>query len=708
MDAPEKPKFFKKFKTLKINRVFLNSIFILALLILILININAYEEVKSLFQANKMVIHTHEVISSIDNSLYLLSDLESDQRGYLLTNDVNYLREVNETRQKLSENLTLLAQLTQDNPPQYKKSKQFSELIEGRLKLLNEIARFKHEGLHTQAGITLLNQSNEASNRVKSLGQELKIVESVLLKERNWALIHETKTTMNFIIIGSTASIILLIFPFILANLELSNRQVLENKSRRISTHLNQIIESTSEMIAALDTKNRFRIFNEAYKREFKRLFGNTLIPGITLEEALPQDPSAQNELIDKWKASFDPNLKTQTIQVERNGMNTIYEVHATQIFNEQKEISGIVHSIRNITDRLEEHLALKQAYKKLSLGMNELKNKNTQITLLVDMSDILLASTSQKELSDVMAQFAQKLLCFASGYLYIMHPSKNHLEQTGQWGTPLKQETIFGPEHCWGIRLGRTYQASARGQELICGHINNETSNVTTICVPLMAQNDIYGLLYFEISKKNFVLSEDQRLVVSAFAELTALSLANIRLRENLRFLSIRDPLTGLYNRRFLDEMLSKQFHQAQRDNTTFTILMIDLDHFKKINDTFGHEAGDAVLKQVGEIFQNNIRAGDVSARYGGEEFVIMLHNISLDNAKKSADLIRVNVSNVQIQYGAQQIAPITISIGIAMYPLDGTQIEEIMEKADRALYLAKKEGRNRVVAYSDNLEKV
>jgi diguanylate cyclase (GGDEF)-like protein len=220
------------------------------------------------------------------------------------------------------------------------------------------------------------------------------------------------------------------------------------------------------------------------------------------------------------------------------------------------------------------------------------------------------------------------------------------------------------------------------------------------------MAQNDIYGLLYMETrakSNQEFLFDENQRLLINAFAELTALALANVRLRENLRYQSIRDPLTGLYNRRYLDDFLFKQIHQAERSKSSLSILMMDLDHFKKINDTYGHDAGDAVLKELGKILQNDIRLGDIAARYGGEEFIIMLYGVDVEVALRRAEAIRQAVTMLHIKYGAQDVGPITICIGVSIYPTDGKSPEELIEAADKALYYVKKNGRNKVALFSE-----
>jgi len=167
-----------------------------------------------------------------------------------------------------------------------------------------------------------------------------------------------------------------------------------------------------------------------------------------------------------------------------------------------------------------------------------------------------------------------------------------------------------------------------------------------------------------------------------------------------------MRDPLTGLYNRRYLEDFLLKQIHQAERTKSPLSVLMLDLDHFKKINDTYGHDAGDAALKELGKVLQDDIRVGDIAARYGGEEFLVVFYSTDAETIKTRAESIRHEISRLQIKYGAQVVGPITASIGISVFPTHGRTPEELIESADKALYFAKANGRNQVVLFSD-LEK-
>ncbi|MDO5181879.1 diguanylate cyclase [Legionella pneumophila] len=688
---------------LRLSRTLLNVIFIIALSLLLIINIISYNQVKNLIFASNWVSHTHEVIQTIDTCLYDVVEIESRQRFYLIRgSSPQLMTDIDDMKSTLQLNLDKLEQLTRDNPEQNKRTHRFIDLVKQRLNLLNQLVQLKGSGkLDTQEGYDLLNQSQDMSHQVKSLGQEIKSVELVLLSERNTGAVRWADTSSFILISGGITSILFLTIAFILANIELSTRRKTELQNQNTQIRLKKIIESASDMIAAFDKDQRFITFNEAYQREFKRLFDKSISINMSLEEAFDDVPENKKKLVQTWKESLQRDEETKNIEVNTEQEKTIYEMTSKLIQNGDNEIKGVVHSVRNITKRVQEHTELQESYEKLANGMKELQEKNEQITLLVEMSDIMLACGSQEELSDVMVKYSQRLLQFSSGYLFIMHPSKNYLEKAASWGNPQPHDLTFTPEQCWAIRLGRIHYAGSSRIELMCSHtMFAEQPELSLLCVPLMAQNDIYGLLYLEVGLK---FDENQQLLITAFAELTALALANVRLRENLRYQSIRDPLTGLYNRRYLEDFLFKQLHQAERTKASFAILMLDLDHFKKINDTFGHDAGDLVLKELGQILNSDIRLGDIASRYGGEEFVLLLYDIDAQAAKMKAENLRSAISNLQVKYEAQPVGQITASIGISVYPDDAKSPAEVIEAADKALYQAKNKGRNKVILFSE-----
>lgn len=685
-------------KNIRLSKSMLNAIFIFSVLALLIINSSSHRQVDKLIVANDWVTHTYQVIQKIDESLYEISKIENHLRGYQINGDPQLLKNINFIKSDLNLSLKALDTLTKKNIGQNKRVMEYKKLINQRMTVLNQLQNYK-ANLRGNSNIFSQNQT------ISNFGQEIKSVESELLNERNIKAIKDADTANFVLLIASTISILFLIMAFVLANIELFIRRNTENTNSDIQTQLRRIIESANDMIAAFDIHHRFIIFNEAYKREFRKIFGKSITIGMCIEDAFSEASPNQRNMIGVWKESLIKNKTTKNIEIRHEGEEKYYEINSNVIKNTNDECTGLVHTIRDVTTGIQEHSKLQNAYEKLALGMEELQYKNKQINLLVDMSDIMLACVSQEELIEVTSKYAKQLLHFTRGYLYIMHPSKNYLELTTSWGDPKTQVTTFTPDQCWAIKLGRRQHVGILHKELVCSHVKvSAEDNLAILCVPLTAQNNIYGLLYMETSQnENHYFNDDQRLMINAFAELIALALANVRLRENLQYQSIRDPLTGLYNRRYLDDYLFKHTHLAERNKTPFSVLLLDLDHFKKINDHFGHDAGDAVLKEVGNVLQNSIRIGDIATRYGGEEFVIVLYDITVEAARKRAESIRQAVMMLKIKYGVQQIGPVSITTGISTWPGDGKTSIELIEKADIALYNGKNKGRNRVIFYSE-----
>ena len=173
---------------------------------------------------------------------------------------------------------------------------------------------------------------------------------------------------------------------------------------------------------------------------------------------------------------------------------------------------------------------------------------------------------------------------------------------------------------------------------------------------------------------------------------------MANIRLREALRSQSIRDPLTGLYNRRYLEEMLERETRRAVRAEHGLGVLMLDLDHFKKFNDTYGHDAGDTVLRETASFLLKSVRAEDIVCRFGGEEFIVILPVADLKVTQARAERIRSRLRELQVLHQGQPLGMVTVSVGVAELPEHGTSPKALIEAADAALYHAKREGRDRV----------
>ena len=199
---------------------------------------------------------------------------------------------------------------------------------------------------------------------------------------------------------------------------------------------------------------------------------------------------------------------------------------------------------------------------------------------------------------------------------------------------------------------------------------------------------------------------SEVEKQLALTVADQIGLALANLRLRETLRSQAIRDPLTGLYNRRYMEGSLEREVRRAERNQRSIGIIMIDLDHFKKLNDTLGHDAGDTVLREVGAFLQTHIRGEDIACRYGGEEFTLILPEVTLEVTRERAEQLRTEFKQLDLRHRYQSFGIITLSLGVAVFPQHGSTAPAVMRAADSALYRAKETGRDRVVISQEGNE--
>jgi diguanylate cyclase (GGDEF)-like protein len=186
---------------------------------------------------------------------------------------------------------------------------------------------------------------------------------------------------------------------------------------------------------------------------------------------------------------------------------------------------------------------------------------------------------------------------------------------------------------------------------------------------------------------------------LIATTVEQIDLAMSNLDLRENLRDQAIHDPLTGLFNRLYMEETLKRELHRVERTQNPLCIIMLDIDHFKKFNDSYGHQAGDVLLRELGIFLRRFVRASDVACRYGGEEFILILPDTLPDAALQRAEQLRQRVKHITITHEGKTLGNITVSIGVSAWPDNGQDAEMVIDAADEAMYQAKQEGRDRCV---------
>ena len=317
---------------------------------------------------------------------------------------------------------------------------------------------------------------------------------------------------------------------------------------------------------------------------------------------------------------------------------------------------------------------------------------------LLSRMTQRLQGCDNSADLTGVVRRFAPEIAPGFAGRLYIYDARRNAMRQACDWLSPQWSKAEFSPSACWALRRGQTHRPSGNIIDIPCEHLGSETP-APTICMPLAAQGETIGLLYFEepanVSADQIERSEKY---LEMLAENIGLALANLRLRDALREMAMVDALTGLSNRRQFDAAIEDAVAVSSRDRSPLACLMIDIDHFKRFNDAHGHDAGDAVLRAVGNVLNESLREDGFAFRLGGEEFVLLMPHFSLDQAIDRARQIQARIQNLRVQHGHQQLGPVTASFGLAAYP-DHGRPNQLVQTADAALLRAKAQGRNQIV---------
>lgn len=454
------------------------------------------------------------------------------------------------------------------------------------------------------------------------------------------------------------------------------------------------LVETLPHGIEECDTSGIITAANSAYHKIFGyddgELVGTAIWDKLASEEQCHEERRRFFTLVEEQPPPFTVYTRNLTkderiidIQVDWNYKH-----------DKQQRLIGFVAVITDITEQ-------RQAEESLRV-------QNRELGLLNDMNTLLQACRKEGETYRVVHSVCKQFFPEDAGFLFMMDDSRTMLQEVTYWGTPPPEPRIFDVDDCWALRLGKVHFIENAESGLLCPHLNSLPEH-GYLCAPINASGGVLGTLHlcfgdyisYLSQKQRAHITEHKQIMVERLAEQYSLSLVNLRLRETLRLESIRDPLTGLYNRRHMEASLAREVFRAKRRGTPVSIIMLDIDHFKPLNDAYGHEAGDVILRELAAMVQQYIRAEDIACRYGGEEFLLILPEAPLDIAAKRAEDIRKRGEKLHLVY-QRIVVNITISLGVAIFPEHGADMKAVVKAADAALYQAKERGRNQVVVAS------
>ena len=480
------------------------------------------------------------------------------------------------------------------------------------------------------------------------------------------------------------------------AALNLANHDLRESASL-----MEKVANLTPNILYVYDLEKQYNVYSNRFIQEVLdyseaeleekniQLFGKLLHP----EDRYLVAEHHQNCL----KLSQDDYLEVEyRMQDSEGNWHWLHSKDTVFERNEAGKPTQILGIIQDITETKKIQSESARLNAELAEKVNTLEQWHNERIKLARMNEFLQACVTIEEAKTALTDLLQPLFPNTHGAVYLMNNSKNLLDAIAAWGIP-NSESSFEPQECWALRRGSHHQAHSHTPGLYCAHVDPHSHTTSTLCLPMIAKGKTLGMLYLRFMPTEPIGELIQELAESV-AQNIAMSFANLKLQEKLRYQSLRDPLTRLYNRRYLQESLVKEIDRANRKQQFIGIIMLDIDHFKHFNDVHGHSAGDLVLKEVGAYLISQTRQYDLACRYDGEELVVVMPDASIGDTVMRAEEIRNGISQLKLVHDGQKLEPVTVSIGVSCFPDDGINADGLISSADKALYQAKEQGRDRV----------
>ncbi|HEX9014610.1 MAG TPA: diguanylate cyclase [Chloroflexota bacterium] len=470
-----------------------------------------------------------------------------------------------------------------------------------------------------------------------------------------------------------------------------------EEELRSSQERYKELVENQGEGIVTMDLAGRFIFANPAAHSIFG--VGQGGLIGSGMADFL--DGAEAGALgVRAGEVQADGKQVHEIEIVRADGERKAILLTATPQRDQAGKVIGTFGVLRDVTDQRRAEKALEEANRSLTRWVADLEKRTRESELLTEMGELLQSCLEAEEAREVIGRSLPRLLQDHAGVLFTLNDSKDLLEGVTRWGNPVLWDGAFSPGDCWCLRRGHAHLVEDPAEGLRCRH-TGEDFDRPHFCLPLVAHGETLGVLYLEQrlgdGEKGF--TEDVKRLAVTVAEHVSLALANLNLRETLRNQAMRDPLTGLYNRAYMEKILDRELMGAVRTETPLAVMMLDIDEFKRYNDVYGHDAGDILLQRLGNHLKTQLRDGDVACRYGGEEFTLIMPRVDGDVALRRAEELRQSVKRLETEHRGQHLGSISVSVGIAVFPEHGDRGGLLLRTADTALYRAKAEGRDRAV---------
>ena len=471
---------------------------------------------------------------------------------------------------------------------------------------------------------------------------------------------------------------------------------------RRSEANLAALFENTDRMIWSVDTQMHLIIGNSLFDDMIRTRIGRAPAPG----ETMPPRELAEDEA-QAWRERYRRALAGETFSIETQMPGAGGELRWLgfsfyPIVDDHGRTVGVTVFGQDFTERRLSEQQRQENLEKMSHIVSELEANHLKNTQINRLNDLLQSCRNEAEAHEVIRLLLGEIFTGFQGCLALATHRGGELERVACWGGEECAMPLFQMDDCWALRRGEIHEVHETGG-LMCTHFDQPPVH-GYLCMPLMVKGEVLGMIHLtHPSDCNETCQTETRELARSVGETIKLSLSNLRLREALHEQATHDALTGLFNRRYLDETLPRELHRIHRSRGKLTVAMLDIDHFKRFNDTMGHEAGDYVLREMGRILRDNLRKSDIGCRYGGEELVLIMPDSNAADARARITYLCDLIRAMHVEFRGQVLPPLTVSAGVAEAFRHGDDAGTVLRAADEALYAAKEAGRDRIVVYKD-----
>ena len=647
---------------------------------------------------SRELYRVHNVLIKLDQVVKHVADASSREARFLRSGSVKDLEACQDSIFSVDQLVGEIHRLSARQSDQLQRLQQFEPLVAAQVKLLATAIHWRQSAGPMAAARHLdSQQARKALQGLGSLLEDFKARETALMDALSDDLERKSIEVSRAAALSALACVLIFAFVHWLIHAEMARRHAAESSLERQTTILSSVLNGMGDAVVVYASDGRAIVANPAAQRLLGAL-AVTLTPETLEADGFLQEDGAAPFPFDQLPAvqalaGSDGSHRTLRLARGGRGQDLFFSASARSFRDPQGGLRGAMAIYHDISAIKHEELAMLEAKAHLEDRVESLSRHSQDMRVSASLNEALQHCIVREDVCHAVSESLQELFAGSQGVIYLFDPQTEALQPQIQWG----YRSVLGPVTTGACRAMAAAEAHVGrlGQGGHCDHVHGEPAQ--TLCVPLDIPGAPRGLLSIALADPDPQFLGPGRLrLVGALALQASMALGQMAQQEVLRNRLIRDPLTGLYNRRHLDEVFVDQLGEAQRHGKPLAIFMTDIDHFKRFNDTFGHAAGDLVLRQVASAIGGSLGPADRLFRFGGEEFTALLPGADLATAMRAAERARHAVEGLKLVHQGRDLGQLSISLGVSGYPETSAEFGELLRQADAALYEAKNSGRN------------